>query len=777
MATYNSTQSGDWSNIATWGGSGPPGDGDRAVINNTHIVEIDGNTTVGDSPADQTTDVISIQAGGTLKWKDSPGADWTLTVKGNIGIARLGRFEIGRAAVPIPATRKATLYFPTDLAGSYGWMIDNQGEFEVCGSVYHMADAAKQRTKLKADISAGAGVTFQTDDAVDWSVGDEIWVGTGGDPLQVVTSCEKITILTKTAADTYTADFANAHHDGDFLVHASRNVILTGDDNTKGVQIECTLEGNNGNYVDDMLLNMQWCYIHFFARGNTVADGCIQFKPTSSVGGDWEYHIPAGALILKNIVIDKGAYTSTSSTTGGIYVTADMDFQDTSKFIDEVHSWLQMHQFSIKGWEVNIGHITCLESNDGIVSQGYGSIRHDGYWYVWRGSGGGSAFEGRPRRFENFEIHLYYQGIYLAQSYTQTVLEQEEFVNGKIYHAGYSYACVDIYEQRRTRIHFENVELIGSHGAGTYPTYLVRLQACGPITFRNCSFDGHRNAIYGAIQVAGAPTNNVFLYNCTFGTIIPNGYLNAGVRYDAAIGVGRIKFEKCIFKKPPDADPDQPFFTDVFNWACSIGGNNPGAAYDDRMIWGTAATIEFIECQVLDGSDVDQWPNRYPGVTRLAFVSGGGEIRNEGTEIIDGTFAAKLLPFSPAFHCWVNEMVPVQIPVQSGQTVTAKLSFKRNANGQSYLPGLKLNGCGILDEEYLTGAESFGDWHELTVSGTATYDGVVELYISAGSNIRGQTIERYYQDTFYKPPEPTPPDWDDMFGVVVYADKLKVAIT
>ena len=41
MATYTSTQSGNFSNSATWGGSGPPADGDDFVITSGHTVTID----------------------------------------------------------------------------------------------------------------------------------------------------------------------------------------------------------------------------------------------------------------------------------------------------------------------------------------------------------------------------------------------------------------------------------------------------------------------------------------------------------------------------------------------------------------------------------------------------------------------------------------------------------------------------------------------------------------------------------------------------------------
>jgi hypothetical protein len=780
MATYTSVQSGDWTTPATWGEAVLyPGDGDRAVISNGDTVEIDTDITVGDSPANHTTDVIAVQAGGVLKWKNSAGSR-TLTVKGNIGIARLGRFEIGSSTTPIPDTRIATLYFPTDLGPTNGWIIDNQGEFEVCGSRYHMgSDDSYQRTKLESDITANPGnqVSFDTEDPVDWTTGDTVWFGTGADPTQAVTACEQVTI-TKTDSDTYTADFANDHHAGDFIIHATRNVILQGDDNTKGVQIVCTLESNDGSYVDDLVLNMQWCYLSFFGYSNTVASAAIQFIPSNAgaVKQDWECHIPVDAVILKNIVIDKGAYTSVSFTTGGLYIDTELDFQDTSKFIDEVHCWLQQHRFAMVGWDINIGHITCLESNQGIYGYGWGSLHIDGFWYVFRGSGAGHGIEGRVRKLENFEIHRCYSGaLYLDSPYAQAMLEREEFINGKVYHAG-STTQVHLLNQRRTNLYFENVEFVGSHGSGTTPSSIVRIEQSGPIVFRNCAFDGNRSGNYGAINIMSTNNSDLYFYNCTFGTIVRNASLNVGTEYLATIGVGRIRFEDCTFKKPLNPDADQPYFTDVFRWIVTVDYTNAGQYYYQRTRWGACSTVEIVNCQVLDASDVDQWPNRYPNVTRLAFVTGGSEVRDELTELIDGSFGAKLLPFSPSNPNWINNLAPVKIPVSSGETVTAKLSFKRNAYGDHDQPGLKLNGCGIFEEEYLTASDPLNTWTEVTISGTATYEGTVELFISAGTNIRKSSLTKYYQDTFYQPPQPVPPDWDDMFGVVVYADGLDITV-
>jgi hypothetical protein len=54
-ATYTSTQSGNWSAPSTWGGSGPPGNGDTAVVN--HAITVDADTTIGVSGVNGTTAV------------------------------------------------------------------------------------------------------------------------------------------------------------------------------------------------------------------------------------------------------------------------------------------------------------------------------------------------------------------------------------------------------------------------------------------------------------------------------------------------------------------------------------------------------------------------------------------------------------------------------------------------------------------------------------------------------------------------------------------------
>lgn len=81
MAAYTSTQAGNWSNSATWGGGGVPGDGDTATV--AHAVAVDTNTTVGTSPNDTTTYVVTVTTNGVLTI--NTGVE--LRCKGNMSIS------------------------------------------------------------------------------------------------------------------------------------------------------------------------------------------------------------------------------------------------------------------------------------------------------------------------------------------------------------------------------------------------------------------------------------------------------------------------------------------------------------------------------------------------------------------------------------------------------------------------------------------------------------------------------------------------------------------
>lgn len=92
MAAYTSTQNGNWSAQSTWGGSGPPGIGDTATI--AHTVTVDVNTTVGTSPNDTTTMVVTVNTTKTLIIASSV----TLTIRGNMSAAFHSVFQMNSGA-------------------------------------------------------------------------------------------------------------------------------------------------------------------------------------------------------------------------------------------------------------------------------------------------------------------------------------------------------------------------------------------------------------------------------------------------------------------------------------------------------------------------------------------------------------------------------------------------------------------------------------------------------------------------------------------------------
>ena len=78
MATFDSTQSGNFSSSSTWGGSGVPGDGDRFDVNSGHTVTIDTGISI------PTNGYADSYVYGTLQ--SQSGANTTLRMNGRLYI-------------------------------------------------------------------------------------------------------------------------------------------------------------------------------------------------------------------------------------------------------------------------------------------------------------------------------------------------------------------------------------------------------------------------------------------------------------------------------------------------------------------------------------------------------------------------------------------------------------------------------------------------------------------------------------------------------------------
>ena len=159
--------------------------------------------------------------------------------------------------------------------------------------------------------------------------------------------------------------------------------------------------------------------------------------------------------------------------------------------------------------------------------------------------------------------------------------------------------------------------------------------------------------------------------------------------------------------------------------------------------------------------NVDVWATN-KNVAHFAITGGGGTVQDEAVEIIDNTFAVKMHPFTEAARNSGTQAQPLLLPVNAGQTITVKLSIKKNkAVAVGKRPAIFLQGLGIIDE-----AESsaiVNAWEELTVTGTAVTKGMVKFWVSQGANeydAEGATTATLF---------PKSPD-----NITVYADGLVV---
>jgi len=778
MVAYTSQASGDWSNAGTWlPGGGPPIAGDTATIAGTHIVEIDGDTTVGTSPNNQTTFVVTVQNRGTLRWKAPPTGDWTFEVRGNMKIDAGGTFQIGKSSSPIPNTRTATLYFPSNLSSTHHWRLNNDGDVVIHGAPDYRQTSGVLRARLVGNVTANPGtpVAFQTNISTGWQMGDTVWVGTGASPTTAPTACEQIVIATAPGATSYTADFANDHVAGDVVVHDSGNVLIRGGSASplKGLTLystsSTTLTAANIKY------DIRWARFLYCATSTTDSRSAIYFACSPSTITN--AHFDPNNFVLEGCIFSDPATTATPGKV--LYFQCTLDLEDQHTMMDNCHCWdhytLVELASNVKGRPV-IHDCSAIEMFDaGILAESSNlGLYVDGFIYVsdstWSGSGR-IGIEGWVRSVVNTEIHRGYHGISITDSGVQTTPELMLFRNVKIYNAYYS--AVTHPDARRVSMMFDTCEIYNNRQNG-----LQFSGTHGRIEILNSSFDDCGNAASnkGAVYMTGKPRLLRF-HTCTFGLNDRNNNNNVHIG-GTQLGTGdyRIIAENCTFKEPANwVAGSYRWATDVHKWALSLGGESSAGDWRTRMDQTPNVSAEYVDCGVLDYSDVDQWPVQYPNVTRLAVGAGGGEIRNETTEIIDNTFpAVKLLPFGPAID-FITRHRSILLPLTAGQTLTVTLSMKKTADGLAYLPGIFLEGLGINDESRMTAA-LLNTWEELSVTGTAQWTGVAEFYISGGSNVNDPSVT--FGDDYYSPPDPTvPADWDTMFGCKVYADGFSITVT
>jgi len=743
MAAYTSVANGWWDDTAIWddgGGapSGPPGDGDTATVD--HIVAIGGDVIIG---TDASAIAVAIQIVDKLKWGDPDdelgggavpvSGSWTLKIKGQVNIAGSGEFQVGTEANPIPTAFTATV----DIGQTYEHAIVNNGIFRVHGyPSHHMAAADKQRTQLAADAAALA-TQIRVQDEVDWEDGDTLWLATGGDKTQVPTGNEKVTILNNVDSYIYnlTAGLVNDHFGGadygDMVVHASRNVIFTGQGSTQGFSIYKS--DNSGATVFDV----NWCRFKYGGIGAAYTQATIGVAWVSA-----NDHWDLTQITLRNLIFEDYGDAAANAI---YFYYAPLEPDPNFDKMNEIHIFnykYGVYTNSLRG-ELRFGHMTNMEiSYKGIYGVACDSVWLKSFWFAGVAPAGANcqplqADADTAVKIESFKIHGAYKGITLSYAKDYYGTATFEFSNGEMFHLlGSTTTSYSIYINGTGNVGNIIIKNVDFYDIAAYA---IDATVLGFMDLYSCTF----NKCARGITFPSGSAFRIRAYDCEFGTLYRN--VNYNIYYaktSMSSYADRMIFEKCKFKIP-SALPAIAYdwFPEELGWVIA---HTTIKDWRECCEFSSRFTLEFLDCQLLDAADADQWATLYPNTNIMGIVAGRSEIHKtnattEAAGYIDGTFQRKLLPFMGVSRIHITRKRPILIPVTAGQTVTAKLSFKKNiAQVTENLPMLHLYGCGINDEARMT--DVVAAWDEVTTTGVALVDGVVELWVSCWGVQDFQTI-------------------------------------
>jgi len=763
MALITSAGTGLFNAGATWNGGVVPTAPNTAVVQNGHTVTIDASATLGPDtggldPSPETDCSFIVRGGGTLILPSSAAADYTWTLQGPIKIEADGTFQVGDSfASPFPSTRVFQIAF-----SAYAYENWIAGNFRLYGCTgYHMASATSQRTRLNADVVAGAGQTFTVEDSVDWSINDIIMVGTGGDPAHAATGCELVQITDKTNATTYEATFVSNHFGdanfGDVLIHATRNIIISGTD-TKGFSLVTTTNGSTGSR-DTVDLDINWCRFNYAGTGTGAKESAISLYEDNP-SGDKKF--------LNDIKLRGNVFVNSATTSSyqiGLYY-AVIQQEDRTLFAEN-HAYntpgIIFANQSATGGHIVMGALSCMQAIDIGVNNANATILFDieDFTYVcdtnWNNSSR-TAIKQRPVVLNKFKIHRCYRGLELntpvlyygsAGGALYRVFNGEIFssYNTGIYMGGSSNFCPHWI--------FKNINLRRHEGPG-----LTIYGYVGRFAFMDCLIDDCAKGFFatGAVSLGVAFSDSdkalgITFINCKWGSVVAND--KANMRQFTNPAYSRTIFQNCSWVVPTNISISdggtwnyyiQEQSNDLIMWdgagdaaECNQyrgqdGGNYSHAAgkvfeniiYFGDWGWSTrVAHTAFNSFEFINSLE----PLSIVGTYNQGLVCGGGEIIKASGTYIDGTINRRLRPFFPVHRQHITKANPIKLALQSGEIITVSLSLKKNISQETYrLPKIHLFGCGISASATMSNV--IATWEELTVSGTAQFSGIVDFWIS-----------------------------------------------
>lgn len=296
-------------------------------------------------------------------------ASSTLTCKGCIDIESDGELRIGTTASPVPAAYEGKLIFDAAASATPVMRIGVAGKMTLQG-------APKSSTSLwKTYFSSGLGTAASpliTTTAVDWAVGDEIWVAPTSDNAANYNEGEYRFIITKNSSTSYVLSataggaesaLANSHTSADIL-NISRNVSFTSNDGSSWIFYNSNTN-STANRVDIDWMRFEDGVPNIYTAANTYCSADYSVVYGNGAANGWTFTGDKNAATHTGLITIK---SPTGSTTGIVLSAAG-----AKTLVDCFSCDMIRTGFSVVGPNNNLTRCKAIACNitGGVAQGGY----------------------------------------------------------------------------------------------------------------------------------------------------------------------------------------------------------------------------------------------------------------------------------------------------------------------------------------------------------------------------------------------------------------------
>lgn len=526
------------------------------------------------------------------------------------------------------------------------------------------------------------------------------------------------------------------------------------------------------------VLDINWANLQYMCPSDGSRHDGIYMTAGNIVGGP---QLTNGKYKIKNTLFDSPGYTSGLTGSWAVRWYGLRRIHVTDKDIDEIHAYgyrgvLSLGESGGSAYGAyTLGHVSGIKTKGVVRIQDATYVAIDRLWQSYERasdtddvnyntlsiqSGGFYVGELTVHTCPTYAVNIANSGTYNTFGSKYEILSGE-ILNGRsnaVYIAG---GPEHVFIKNVYVRHMKSGGFNFAIG-GVSPQYYV--ESC---SFHNCGRDNGRK---GAVQILGGSSDgsqiNARFVSCSFGTDEQNHERNVALSYGASASLvynrGRHVFENCTFKEPAwsGAEPSYGLWG-KWRAVCVFNDDSSTALNFERQ--GRFSTLELVNPVSQNAAGVDQWPSTYAGITRMALVGGGGEVWNEPSVQVDGTLGIKMTPYTDKCMNAGTAAVPIKIPILSGQdlTVTVQMRKTHSMPYEKFRPLARAFGCGIDDTDIMP--DTNDTWETLTLTGTATSDGLVRVWFESGVNARKVVSNNW-----------TP---EDTWHITVYVDAFDYTIS